>query len=142
MRHLEIYIANGLTPSIQVTMKFNPQEKDLINGNDLIASAFGPNVLRKHREFKTFLVCVDPEEITPPRKTHPKWKVHKFFRWAIIASKLYIYLGQRLSVDEQTIGCQGCHPDILQINYKAEGGGFQCDPVYVDWYTYSFYFRN
>ena len=73
---------------------------------------------------------------------HPNWRVQKYFRWAIIASKQLIYLGQRLSLDEQTIGCQGCHPDILQINYKAEGDGFHCDSVCADGYTYSFNFRN
>ena len=48
MCHLEIYIANGLAPSPQVTMKFNPQEEDPIESNNFIASAFGPNVLRRH----------------------------------------------------------------------------------------------
>ena len=60
MRHLGIYITNGLAPSPQVTMKFNPQEKDPIKGNDFISSAVGPNALRRHREFKAFLACVDP----------------------------------------------------------------------------------
>ena len=45
-------------------------------------------------------------------------------------------------MDEQKIGCQGRHPDIIQINYKAEGGVFQCDSVCADGYTYSFYFCN
>ena len=142
MRHLRIYIANGLPPIPQVIIKFNPQEKDPINGNYYIASDFGPNALRSHQEFKAFLACVYPAEITPPQKTHPNWKVQKLFRWAIIALKQYIYLGQRLYVDEQIIGCQGRHPDILLINYKAEGDGFQCDSVCADGYTYSLYFRN
>ena len=81
MCHLGIYTANGLASSPQVTIKFNPQEKDPINSNDFIASTFGPNALRRHREFKAFLACVDPVEITPPRKTHPNWKVQKFFGW-------------------------------------------------------------
>ena len=48
MCHLGIYTANGLASSPQVTIKFNPQEKDPINSNDFIASAFGPNALRRH----------------------------------------------------------------------------------------------
>ena len=48
MRHLGIYTTNGLAPITQVTMKFNPQEKDPINGNNFIASAFGTNALRRH----------------------------------------------------------------------------------------------
>ena len=110
MRHLGIYIANGISTSPHVTMKFNPQEKYPINGNNFIASAFGSNALRRHREFKAFLACVDPVEITPPWKTHPNWKVQKFFWWSIIALKQYIYLGRRLYVDEHIIGCQGRHP--------------------------------
>ena len=53
-RHLGIYIANGLAPSSQLTIKLNPQEKDPIDGNGFIASAFGPNRSKRHREFKTF----------------------------------------------------------------------------------------
>ena len=53
-----------------------------------------------------------------------------------------MFLGRFISIDEQTIGCQGRHPDILRINYKREGDGFQCDAICSDGYTYSFYFRN
>ena len=50
-------------------------------------------------------------------------------------------IGVNISVDEQTIGYQGRHPDILRIIYKVEGDGFQCDAVFSDDYTYSFCFR-
>ena len=75
MRHLGLYIANGLAPGPQVTRKFSTQEKDPINGNDFIASTFGPNALRRHREFKAFLAIMDPSQITLSRKTYPNWKV-------------------------------------------------------------------
>ena len=71
MRHLGVYIANGLDPSPQVIRKFSTQEKDPINDNNFIASAFGTNALRRHRDFEAFLVIMEPSQITPPRKTHP-----------------------------------------------------------------------
>ena len=37
---------------------------------------------------------------------------------------------------------QGNHKDKLQITYKKEGDGFQCDTVCADGFTYIFYFRN
>ena len=40
------------------------------------------------------------------------------------------------------LGCQGRHPDILRINFKKEGDGFQCDAICSDGYTYCFYFWN
>ena len=52
--HLGVCVAHDFVPSTQVTRRFSTQEKDPINGNDFIASAFGPNVLRRHREFKAF----------------------------------------------------------------------------------------
>ena len=64
------------------------------------------------------------------------------FKHAIYISKQAMYLGQHISVDEQTIGCQGRHPDITRISYKHKGDGFQCDAVCSDGYTYTFYFRN
>ena len=54
MCNIGIYIINSLTPSPQVTIKFNPQEKDPINGNDFIASAFSPSTLTRNRGFKAF----------------------------------------------------------------------------------------
>ena len=141
-KHLGIYIFNGLSPSPQVTMKFNTQEKDPVNGNDFVASAFGVNAVRRHKEFKAFFACADPLLPTPSRKTHPNWKVQKFFKWAMYISKKCVVIGKQISCDEQTIGFQGRHPDVLRISYKKEGDGFQCDAICADGYTYCFYFRN
>ena len=61
---------------------------------------------------------------------------------AIYVSKAAIVLGKHVSLDEQTIGCKGKHPDIIRISFKKEGDGFQCDSLCSDGYTYTFYFRN
>ena len=45
-------------------------------------------------------------------------------------------------IDYQTIGCQDRHQDILHINYKAEGDGFQRNTIFRYMYTNSFYFQN
>ena len=55
--------------------------------------------------------------------------------------RVQIYIGKYLSCNKQTIGYQGHHPDILIINHKKEGDGFQCDCICADGYTYCF-FRN
>ena len=79
---------------------------------------------------------------TPMRKSHPNWKIQVLLRYAIIVSKDAIFLGSSLSIDEETMGCKGMHPDILHINYKKEGDGFQCDALVSDGYTYTFFFRD
>ena len=47
-----------------------------------------------------------------------------------------------ISVNKQTIGFQGWHGDKLCITYKAEGGGFQCNALCSNGFTYCFYFLN
>ena len=51
-------------------------------------------------------------------------------------------MGRDISGDEQTLGFQGRHADKLQITYKAEGDGFQCDALCDSGYTWTFFFCN
>ena len=53
-----------------------------------------------------------------------------------MVSKEAIFLGQILSVDEQTIGFQSNHRDKQRITYKKEGDGFLADCICADGYTY------
>ena len=76
------------------------------------------------------------------RKTHPNWKVQPLLRHAIIVSKATVFLGKGLAMNKETISFKGKYPDILRIIYKKEGGGFQCDALCSDSYTFSFYFHN
>ena len=137
-----LYMHNGLSPLPQVEKKFEHPKKNEVNGSNICHEVFGQNANRRLREFKAFFAAVDPTQAVPPRATHPNYKVHRMFKHAIYISKAAIYIGRHISADEQTIGCQGRHPDILRITYKQEGDGFQCDAVCSDSYTYSFYFRN
>ena len=50
--------------------------------------------------------------------------------------------GRDLSTDNQTMGFKGQHSYKLHITYKKEGGGFQCDCISDNSYTFTFYFRN
>ena len=79
---------------------------------------------------------------TPIRKSHPNWKIQVLLRHAIIVSKDEIFIGISFSFDEETMGCKCRHPDILRINYKKEGDGFQWYALGYDGYTYTFFFRN
>ena len=142
MQHLGVYILNGLSPSPQVEMKFDSQKENPTNGRDFCYNASGSCAGRRHKEFKAFFAVQDPVKPTPRRKTHPNWKIQVLLRYAIIVNKDAIFLGRRLSCDEETMGCKGRHPDILRINAKKEGDGFQCNALGSDGYTYSFSLCN
>ena len=142
MRHFGLYMLNGVAPSPQVEMKFVPQEQDQANGNDLCFRVFGRDALTRHKQFKAFLSAVDPIKPVPERKQHPNWKCNPVLKHAINVSKNAMHMGEKCSIDEQTIGCKGRHPDIIRINYKREGDGFQCDALCSDGYTFTFFFRN
>lgn len=141
-RHLGVYIFHGLCPSPELGMKFKGQRVDDVNGNDFVARCIGPNALRRHKHFRHFFTTQDPLKAPPPREKSPNWKVKSFLDWIQQVSVKAWRLGRRLSVDEQTMGFQGRHPDKLRITYKKEGDGFQCDALCDDGYTQSFYFRN
>ena len=142
MQHLGVYILNGLSPSPQVEMKFDLQKKNPTNGSDFCYNVFGSCARQRHKEFKALFAVQDPVKPAPRRKTHPNWKIQVLLRHAIILSKDAIFLGSRLSFYEETMWCKGRHPDILRINYKKEGDGFQCNALGYDGYTYTFSFRN
>jgi hypothetical protein len=58
-RFLALYILQGLSPSPQVKMKFLSQSMDRINGNDICCHVFGPNAVKRHKEFKAFFMVQD-----------------------------------------------------------------------------------
>jgi Transposase IS4 len=63
-------------------------------------------------------------------------------KWINFVGPTSVDLGERISIDEQTMGFQGRHADKLRISYKTEGDGFQCEAMGQDGYTYVVYFRN
>ena len=55
MKHIGIYIWNGLSPSPQIDLKFQSSQINEVNGSDLLSQKFGPRASLQHREFKAFL---------------------------------------------------------------------------------------
>jgi hypothetical protein len=78
----------------------------------------------------------------PPRSSHPNFKIDQFLCWIHVVSMEAFDLGKFISIDEQTIGFKGHHADKMQISYKKEGDGFQCNAICCNGYTYSFFMRN
>jgi hypothetical protein len=141
-KFMGIQIAQGLSPSPRVEMKFKSQAQDEINGNDLISSVMSPNGDERWRHFKAFFAIQDPRKAVPDRKKVPNFKIAPMLSHMLKVSPEAWVLGPNASVDEQTVGFQGHHIDKLRITYKNEGDGFQCDALCQDGYTYSFYYRN
>ena len=77
---LGLYILQGLNPSPQVEMKFNSQQVDPVQGNDLCYCIFGANVVVRYKQFKAFFCVQDPSKIPPNRKEHPMYKVDSILR--------------------------------------------------------------
>jgi hypothetical protein len=73
-----LYILQELVPSPQIKQKFNTQSVDAIHGNDLCASVFRKNAVKRHKAFKAFFCIQDPRKTVPDRKTHPNFKVDLF----------------------------------------------------------------
>lgn len=143
MKHIGIYILNGVSPSPQVEMKMSPQEQDEFNGNDMVYMALGKNAMRRHKHFKCFFAVQDPNKPIPSRKTHPNWKCEALLKHALRVCKEAVIPGEFSAIDEQTIGFQGKHEDKKRHDEKKEGDGFQCDSINVEGgYTWAFYFRN
>ena len=67
-RFIALYILQGLNPSPQVEMKFNSQETDPVQGNDLCYRVFGCDAVRHYKQFKAFFCVQDPMKIAPSRK--------------------------------------------------------------------------
>ena len=121
MRHISLYMHQGLNPSPQVEMKLKAQSEDPVSGNNMIAEAIGSNGVRRHREFKKFFAVQDPRHITPSRLTHPNWKCEPFLKHANIINREAVHVGEDVSIDEQTIGFQGKHADKKRHKEKEEG---------------------
>ena len=77
MRHLGLYMLNGIAPSPRVEQKFYTQGEDPANGNNMCAAAFGGygKGIVRHKEVKKYLAFVDPRKLTPLTKVASNRKV-------------------------------------------------------------------
>ena len=140
MRHFGLYMLNGLNSSPQTSRKFNSQFEYPVQDNDMYHNYFGPNAAERHVDFNIFLTLVDPRTPSPTRKEDHNLKINLLINKLIYMSKKLMTMGKWISVDEKTIQFKGMHVDKLQINYKKEGDGFQCDAICADGYMFSVYF--
>ena len=97
-------------------MKFKSKNEDQVNGSNLCMDIFGSNATTRHKEFKVFFSATDPLIPTPPKTTHPNWKIDPVLKHMMRVSKEAMMLGNSISIDEQDIGFQGQHKDKQQIS--------------------------
>jgi hypothetical protein len=75
---IALYILQGMSPSPQIKMKFNPQAIDKINGNDMCYQVFGRDASCHHKMFKNLFSIQNPLKHVSSRKSHPNFKVDPF----------------------------------------------------------------
>ena len=63
-----LYILQGLNLPLQVEMKFNSQETDTLQGNDLCYCVLGCDAVQCHKQFKAFFCVQDPMKIAPSKE--------------------------------------------------------------------------
>ena len=69
--HIGLYVLDGISPSPRVEMKFETQNNDPVNGNDLVNESFGgapSKATRRHAMFKSFFGVQDPRVLSPLKK--------------------------------------------------------------------------
>jgi hypothetical protein len=67
-RFIALYMLQGLSPSPQIKMKFEPHNEDPINGSNMCFKVFGRVGDRRHRMFKAFLHVKILLKLFHPRK--------------------------------------------------------------------------
>ena len=94
-KHIGVYMVHGLSPSPHVSMKFNSQQEDDINGNDFIKRSLGPAAVRRHKHFRRFFATQCPVKASPSRSSKPNWKIDPFLDWINAISKKARRLGKK-----------------------------------------------
>ena len=108
-------------------MKMKDQTEDPFQGCDEIANVMGKNVKIRAQQFRKWFCVQNPYLPTPPRESHPNWKIDPFLKHINNVSMEAVHLPQNLSVYEHTIGFQGRCAIKSRIKYKKVVDGFQAD---------------
>jgi hypothetical protein len=132
--------------------QFETAERFPLFGNNLVSkvmtktvSVSGKNIrgIQRWRHFWRFLTLSDyRDSLSEKQKVDPLWKVRELIDELNKQCKDMWIPGKWVAIDEQTIGFQGALWMKLQISYKREGDGFQCDALCNSGYMYSFWFRH
>ena len=129
-QHAVLYVFHGIASSPHIERKFRPKLEDKVHGNDFIYTSFRPNAGHRHRHFKAFFACQDPDIEPPNSSLYPNWKVQTMIMYMKFICPLVWLLGLEFSVDEMTMVFKGKHKDKLRIMYNNEGDGFQADALF------------
>ena len=123
-------------------MKFNSFQDEPVNGSNMCNKIFGISGVTRHKEFKTFFLCVSSLLPTPPYTSHPNWRLDPLLKHMMWVAENGTNIGQSISVDEMYIGFQGQHKDKQRVSYKIFGDSFLVGALCAEGCTYSLYFRN
>jgi hypothetical protein len=147
---LGVLFANGLSPKPRVDYWFETAERFPLFGNNLVlkvmtktVSVSGKNIwgIRQWRHFRRFLTLSDYRDSPGEKqKADLLWRVWELINELNKQCKDMWIPGKWVAINEQTIGFQGASLMKLQISYKQEGDGFQCNALCDSGYTYSFWF--
>jgi hypothetical protein len=102
---IALFILQGLSPSLQMKIKFVPQHEDPINGSNICFKVF--------KMFDSFFACQYPLKPVPSKKNHPNFKVDPFLAHIQSISIKAWDMEQNISCDEQTIGFTGNQQRII-----------------------------
>jgi hypothetical protein len=145
-----LLFANGLLPRPRFEYWFETQDCKPLFVNDKFCKAMDKHVQstgykvsgkRQWKHFRRYFTMADYRD-------HPKWKQQENSLWKVQefidkmnkqAKDMWLP-GKFVAINDQTIRFQGKSGMKLQILYKREGGGFQCDVVCDQGYTYLFWF--
>ena len=96
MKHLGLYVLQGVSPCPKVEMKFSSQAEDPVNGSDLCCKIFGGTSKgkRRHAQFKKYFAVCDPIVPTPDVKLSPNWKIEKLVKQILHISKQAMLIGR------------------------------------------------
>ena len=117
-------ILQGLSPSPQIKLKFKPQYKDPVNGNDMRHKVFGRNGDKRHKMFKALFMCQDPMKVAPSRKNHRNFKIDGSLRTSSAPPWKHGYWVTAF----QLMNKQLVSKDIMQINNAS--------PTRRGWFLY------
>ena len=106
MRHIVIYLYQGISLSTQVQMEFYSSSEKPVNGSGLIHIFWSANsqINQKAPPFKKKISLVNTSVTITSRDSHTNWRVHPILKHILKVSQEAVFLRRDISCYEQTIG--------------------------------------
>ena len=83
MKHISVYLVQGVILAPRVELQMKTQCIDPINGNDIVFKFHGTNADILHRNFNLFFAIYDPRIAISSQNSHPNWKNDPFLKQAL-----------------------------------------------------------